>query len=383
MDFSFTPEQEAMRAAVRTLMQRHAPPESLRAWDRAQQFPEPLYATWAEAGLFRLPFPEETWGLGGGVLDLVLVAEEVARGSADLFMAFAGSVFCGLNILRKGSAEQRGRWLPRVMAGEVRMSIAISEPEAGSDLSGLRTRAVRDGDGWVIEGGKIWTTGAGLPGSVINAYVRTGEDADVRKSLSLFLVPNDAPGVRLRKLDMLGRRMTGTYEVAFDSVRVPGEHLIGGENRGWECLLAGLQAERIVSAAGNIGAASAALDLALDHARQRRQFGRPIGEFQAIAHLLADRAAELEAVRTLVWRAAWLVDQGRDALREISMAKLLSSELYARIAAEGMQVMGAQGFSMDGDMQRHFRDSRSATIAAGTSQMQRNIIAGLMGLRPR
>lgn len=383
MDFAFTPEQEAMRDAVRALMRRHAPPDAIRDWDKAQRFPEPLYAAWAEAGLLRLPFPEEIGGLGGNVLDLVVVAEEVARGSADLFMALAGSLFCGLNILRHGDAAQRAAWLPRLMSGDVRMSIAISEPEAGSDLSGLRTRAVRDGESWVIDGGKIWTTGAGLPGSVINAYVRTGDAADVRNSLSLILVPNDAPGLRLRKLEMLGRRMTGTYEVAFDKVRVPAENIVGGENRGWGVMLAGLQAERIVSAAGNVGAASAALDLALDHARERRQFGRTIGEFQAIGHMLADLAAELEAVRTLTWRAAWMVTQGHDALREISMAKLLGSELYAKIAAQGMQVMGAQGFSMECDMQRHFRDSRSATVAAGTSQMQRNLIAGLMGLRPK
>lgn len=381
MDFGFTPEQEAMRDAVRALMQRHAPPEAVRTWDAAESFPEPLYAAWAEAGLLGLPFPEEIGGLGGSVLDLVVVAEEVARGSADLFMAFAGSLFCGLNILRHGTAEQRAQWLPRVMSGAARMSIAISEPEAGSDLSGLRTRATRDADGWVIDGGKIWTTGAGLPGSVINVYARTGDAPDVRKSLSLLLVPNDTPGVRLRKLEMLGRRMTGTYEVAFDKVRVPAANMVGGENRGWDVVLAGLQAERIVSAAGNVGAASAALDLALAHARDRRQFGRAIGEFQAIGHLLADLAAELEAVRSLTWRAAWMVSQGRDALREISMAKLLSSELYAKLAAQGMQVLGAQGFTMDSDMQRHFRDSRSATVAAGTSQMQRNLIAGLMGLR--
>jgi alkylation response protein AidB-like acyl-CoA dehydrogenase len=381
MDFAFTPEQEAMREAVRALMRRHAPPEAIRGWDKAQVFPEPLYAAWAEAGLFRLPFPEGLGGLGGSVLDLVLVAEEVARGSADLFMAFAGSLFCALAILRHGSAAQRAHWLPRVMSGEVRMSIAISEAEAGSDLSGIRTRATRDGGFWVIEGGKIWTTGAGLPGSVINAYVRTGDARDVRSSLSLILVPNDTPGLRLRRLETLGRRMSGTYEVLFDTARVPAENLVGGENRGWEVMLAGLQAERIVSAAGNVGAAAAALDLALAHARTRRQFGRAIGEFQAIGHRLADLAAELEAVRSLTWRAAWMVAEGQEALRAISMAKLLSSELYAKVAAQGMQVMGAQGFSMEGDMQRHFRDSRSATVAAGTSEVQRNLIARLLGLR--
>lgn len=382
MDFALSPEQQAMRDSVRALMQRHAPPEVVRAADRTHTFPEALYAAWAEAGLFRLPFPESEGGLGGSVLDVVLVAEEVARASADLFMAFAGSLFCGLTILRKGSPAQRALWLPRILAGEIRMCIAISEPEAGSDLSGLATRARRQGGEWVVEGEKIWTTGAGLPHSVINTYVRTGEAKDVRRSLSLLLIPNDSPGVQLRRLEMLGRRITGTWEVRFDAVRVPAENLVGEENHGWDCLLAGLRVERLVSAAGSVGAAAAALDLAVEHAKTRRQFGRAIGQFQAIGHLLADLAARLEAVRSLVWRAAWLLDQGQDALREISMAKLLASELYAEVAAQGMQVMGAAGFSMDSDMQRHFRDSRSATVAAGTSQMQRNLIAGLMGLKP-
>lgn len=157
----------------------------------------------------RLPFPQEIDGLGGSVLDLAIVAEEVARGSADLFMAFAGSLFFALNILRHGTAEQRAHRLPRGMSGAARMSIAISAPKAGSDLSGIRTRALRDGDVWVIDGGTNWTNGAGPPGSVIHAYLRTGDAPDLRTPLSLILVSNDTPGVRLRKLEMLGRRMTG------------------------------------------------------------------------------------------------------------------------------------------------------------------------------
>lgn len=150
---------------------------------------------------------------------------------------------------------------------------------------------------------------------------------------------------------------------------------------GWDCILAGLQAERITSAAGNIGAAMACLDLAVQYSKERKQFGRPIGANQAMAHMLADMQAELEAARTLMWRAAWMVAEGKDALREITMTKLLSSEAYVKAANMGMQVMGAYGYSMEYDMQRHFRDSRAATIAAGTSQIQRNIIAGLMGLK--
>jgi alkylation response protein AidB-like acyl-CoA dehydrogenase len=290
-------------------------------------------------------------------------------------------MFCGLNVLRKGSEEQKRTWLPRLMAGEVKMSISISEPDAGSDAGAMRTRARRDGEHWVIDGQKLWATGAGAKGNVICLYAKTDTQVNYRQGMSLFLVDNEAPGVRLRKLDMLGRRSVGTYEIFFDDVRVTADRLVGGEHKGWECLLSGLQLERICTTAGYCGAMQAVLDLAVGYAQERKQFGKPIGSFQAIAHLLADTATELEAARTLMWRAAWLASTGANALREISIAKLFASEAYVRAANTGMQVLGAYGYNMEFDMQRHFRDSRAATIAAGSSQLQRNLIAGLMGLK--
>ena len=199
--------------------------------------------------------------------------------------------------------------------------------------------------------------------------------------MSLFLVDNDTPGLTCRKLDMLGRRSTGTYELHFQDVQVGEDRLIGGKNKGWDCVLSGLQVERITSAAGNCGAARATVDLAVKYARERKQFGRPIGTNQAIAHILADMQTKVEAARALMWQAAWKVSEGEDALREITMAKLFSSETYAEVANLGMQILGAYGYSMEFPMQRHFRDSRGATIAAGTSQMQRNLLANLMGLK--
>jgi alkylation response protein AidB-like acyl-CoA dehydrogenase len=381
MDFSFTEEQRMMRESVRKLMDRVATPEYVRRLDREQAYPEELYAAWVELGLLRIPFEEKYGGLGGSVVDLVIVAEEISRKSADFFMAYAGSVFCGLNVARKGSEEQKRHWLPKVLSGEIRMSISMSEPDAGSDVGAMKTSARRDGNDYVIRGQKLWATGAGAKGNVINVYVRTDPQANIRQGMSLFLVDNTAKGLSLKKLDMLGRRCTGTYEIFFDEVRVPGERLVGGENKGWDCILAGLQAERITSAAGNVGAAQACLDLAVEYSKERKQFGRAIGTNQAIAHLLADMAAEVEAARALTWRAAWMAASGQDALREISMAKLFSSEAYVKCANLGMQVFGGYGYSMEFDMQRHYRDARAATIAAGTSQMQRNIIAGLLGLK--
>jgi alkylation response protein AidB-like acyl-CoA dehydrogenase len=383
VDFAFTDEQKLLRETVRKLMDTHAPPEYIRKLDREQGYPYELYEKWVEAGLLSMPFPEEVDGLGGTVIDLTIIAEELARKSPDFFMSYAGSVFTGLNILRKGTEAQKQHWLPKLFAGDVRMAIAISEPEAGSDIGAMRTFAVRDGDEYVVNGQKLWATGAGAKNTVMNVYLKTDREKNYREGMSLLLIDNDTPGVQLRKLDMLGRRCTGTYEVFFNDVRVPADRLVGGENKGWDCVLSGLQIERVCSAAGSVGGAAAAFDLALAYAKERVQFGRPIGTNQSIAHTLADLQTEIDAARTLMWRAAWMVSEGQDALREITMAKLFASEVYVKVANAGMQIFGGYGYSMEYDMQRHFRDSRSSTIAAGTSEMQRNVLAGLMGLKVR
>lgn len=382
MDFGLTDEQVILQESVRRMMDRHATPEYIRRLDRAQAYPYDLYDEWIAMGLLRLPFPESYGGLGGDAIDMVLVAEELAAKSFDFFSTYGAGVFCGLNIARKGTEEQKSHWLPRLLSGEIRMSISMSEPDAGSDVGALRTTAVKDGDSWVINGQKVWATGAGARDNVINLYARTDPHAHYRSGLSLFLVPNDLPGIVLRKLDMLGRRCVGTYEVFFDNVRVPDANIVGGVNNGWDCVLTGLQIERITAAAGYCGGARAVYDLALQYAKDRKQFGRPIGTNQAIAHMLADMQTEIEVARTMIWRAAWALSRAEpEALKFITMAKLFVSEAYVKAASTGMQIFGGAGYDMEFDMQRLFRDSRSSTIAAGSSQMQRNLLAGLMGLK--
>jgi alkylation response protein AidB-like acyl-CoA dehydrogenase len=381
MDFGFTEEQRMLRESVRKLLQKHAPPEYVRQHDRERTYPEELYQACAEAGLIGLPFPEEFGGAGGSLLDMTIVAEEIARVSADLVMAYTGNIFCGLNLVRKASEEQKRYWLPKLIKGEIKISISMSEPDAGSDIGAMRTSAVRDGNQWVINGQKIWASMAGAKNNVISLYVKTDPKAHYRQGMSLFLVDNDTPGLTLRKLDMLGRRATGTYELIFDNVHVPPDRLVGGENKGWDVVMSGLQVERAASCAGNVGAAQGVVDLALQYAKDRKQFGRPIGTNQAMAHMLADMQTEVEAARTLMWRAAWLVSTGQDALREITMAKLFTSEVYVKVANQGMQVLGGFGYCEEFDMSRLYRDARAATIAAGTSQIQRNLIANLMGLK--
>jgi len=381
MDFQFTEEQNALRDSVRKLMDRLATPEYIRRLDREQSYPYELYEAWVDMGLFAAPFPEEYGGMGGSVLDILVISEELARKSYDFVGAYNGTLFCGLNVFKNGTEAQKRYWIPRLLSGETRMTVSMSEPDAGSDAGAMRTTARREGDHYVINGQKLWSSGAGAKNNVINLYARTDMSVGYKKGMSLFLVDNDTPGINMKKLDMLGRRCVGTYEIFFDNVKVPADRLIGGENKGWDCMLSGLQYERCVAVSAYVGGAQEVVDMALAYAKERKQFGQAIGSFQAIAHMLADMQTEVAAASALMWRAAWMVSAGQNALKEISMAKLFSSETYAKVANLGMQIFGAAGYSMEYDMQRYFRDARSSTIAGGTSQIQRNLIARLMDLK--
>jgi alkylation response protein AidB-like acyl-CoA dehydrogenase len=379
MSFGLSSEQALLQDSVRRLNERHAPRTYIRRLEHENAYPYELYQAWVDAGLFGVVFPEKYGGSGGSVTDLALIVYEMAYNSIDFQMAFGGTVFCGLNILRKGTEEQKEYWLPKLICGERRMSISISEPEAGSDIGSVRTRAVREGTNFVVNGQKVWNTGAGANNLTLSVYLKTDTNEHYRKGMSLFLIDNDMPGVSFNKLDMLGRRCTGTYEVFFTDVHVDESRIIGGENKGWECLRSGLQVERIVSAAGNCGAAQAAVDLASKYAAERKQFGRAIGSNQAIGHMLADMQTETAAAWALTWQAANVISSGKDAFKEITMAKLKASENYVQVANLGMQIFGGFGYNKEFDMERHFRDARPSTIAAGTSQIQRNLIAGMMG----
>src|ERR1700744_3544455 len=229
MDFGFTDEQRMLRDSVSKLLQKHATPEYVRKHDRERTYPEELFQAWAEAGLLGLPFPEEYGGAGGSLMDMVIVAEEIARVSADLVMAYTGGIFCGLNLVRMASEEQKRYWLPKFLAGDIKFSISMSEPDAGSDIGAMRTTAVKDGNEWVIDGQKIWASTAGAKNNVICLYVKTDNKVHYRQGMSLFLVDKDTPGIELRKLDMLGRRCTGTYEMFLKDVRVPADRLVGGD----------------------------------------------------------------------------------------------------------------------------------------------------------
>jgi alkylation response protein AidB-like acyl-CoA dehydrogenase len=380
MYFELNQDQQLLRDSVHKAMEKILTPEYMQRIDRDGAYPYEAYAAWVELGLTGRGIPEQYGGYGGSIEDLALIAEDLGYWSYDVSTAYTVPLFTALTLLKCGREEQKAEFLPKLADGRMRLSVCISEPSAGSDVAAMKTRATRDGNQWVLNGQKLWTTGAGARDNMLLIYARTDPDASPKKGLSVFLVENDTPGIECRKLDMLGRRATGTYEVFITDVRGDESRVLGEVNRGWEYLLSGLQSERVLTSAGYIGSAQKVVDLASSYAKERRQFGRAIGEFQAISHMLADMQTEVDAARLLAYRAAGRLSRGLDALREVSMAKLFGSETYAKVANQGMQIMGAYGYSMEYEMQRHFRDARSTTVGAGSSQMQRNTIASTMGL---
>lgn len=382
MDFALTDEQEMLRQTADRFVARVCPPTTAKEWDEASHYPPELFKGFAEMGWFELPFPESEGGGGGGAAELAIIAESLGCASLDVAQCFILTLMGALVIQRWGTDEIRADLLPAVMSAQTRLSIGMSEPDAGSDAASLRTFAEDKGDRFVVNGQKMWCTGAGLPATQIVCYVRTDRDAPKHKGLSVLLIDPTSPGVELRKIETLARHILGTYEVYLDNVEVPKSNLIGSLGGGWEVMLSGLDLERVLISGGYVGAAQATVDEALAYAKQRQAFGRPIGEFQSITHALADIQTEVDCARLLLQRAAWMHDEGLDSGgRAGAMAKLKGSETYVAAARLGMQILAGHGFATESVMSFRYRESIVAPISGGTSQIQRNGIARTMGLR--
>jgi alkylation response protein AidB-like acyl-CoA dehydrogenase len=381
VDFGLTDEQQMLRKTARDFVARVCPPEKAKQWDEQEIFPPELLTGFSDLGWFSLPFPESEGGDGGGPLELVLIAEELGRASFDVAMCFIGVLIPGLTVFNWASPQQK-RWIrEEVMSGRHRLAIAISEPDTGSDAAALRTTAADAGDHYLVNGQKMWCTGGGQPDTTIAMYVRTGAREPKHKGLSLLLVDPKTEGVEIRRMPTLARHILGTTEIALADVKVAKERLVGPEGEGWKIMLSNLELEKVLLSGGYIGAAQATLDEMLEYSKTRVAFGRPIGEFQSLAHAMADLQTEIDSARLLAHRAAWLLAQGRPCSREGSMAKLKGSETYVSAARLGMQVLGGHGFSTESVMSFRYRESIVATISGGTSQIQRNGIARSMGLR--
>ena len=381
MDFGLTDEQEMLRATARQFVADVCPAERAKEWDEQSAVPPELFKGLAELGWFSLPFAEADGGDGGGAVELILIAEELGRASFDVAMCYIGVLIPGITVFDWGSDAQRAFVRDEVMTGRRRLAVAVSEPDSGSDAAALRTVAQDRGDYFLVNGQKMWCTGAGLPDTTIATYVRTGPREPKHEGISLLLIDPQADGVEVRRTPTLARHILGTNEVYLSDVMVPKQNLVGPQDKGWSVMLSTIELEKVIITGGYLGAAQATLDEMLTFAKTRHAFGRPVGTFQALAHAMADLQVEIDSARLLAYRAGWLLAQGKPCGREGSMAKLKGSETYVAAARLGMQVCAGHGFSTESVMSFRYRESIVATISGGTSQIQRNAIARSMGLR--
>lgn len=352
-----------------------------KEWDEANAYPEGLFKAIAEIGWLGLPFPAEAGGDDGGAIELAIVAEQLGRASLDIAMCFIGTLIPSLTVYKWGTDDQRAHIRDNMLQGHGRYAVAISEPGTGSDAAALRCEAVDMGDHYVINGQKMWCTGAGLPNTKIMMYVRTSKGSKKHDGISLLLVDADAPGIELRQAPTLARHILGTYEVFLTDVKVPKENLVGEQDKGWQIMLSNLELERVLMSGGYVGVAQSTLDEALEYSKVRTAFDRRVGDFQALAHAMADMQVEIDSARLLAYRAAWMLSEGLPCSRQGAMAKLKGSETYVAAARLGMQICAGHGFSTESVMSFRWRESIVAPISAGTSQIQRNGIARSMGLR--
>jgi alkylation response protein AidB-like acyl-CoA dehydrogenase len=374
MDFAVTSEQEALRRQVREFAAGEIAPHVSR-WDEEQTFPAEVIRQLGELGYLGVIFPEDLGGAGLGYIEYALLIEELSRvdGSVGLIVA-AHTSLCTNHIFKMGTPEQRQAYVTRLAAGEWLGCWSLTEPEAGSDAAGTRTVAQPQGDAWILNGSKTFTTNAHQADVCVAMAVT--ERAQGHHGISAFIVPKGTPGFRPgRKENKLGMRASDTGEVLFTDCRLPAANLLGKRGEGFVDALKILDGGRISIAALAVGMAQGAYDASLRYAKQRRQFGRSIAEFQAIQHKLTDMATEIEAARLLTYRAAWLADNGRRYTKEASMAKLFSSEVVVRVAGEAVQIHGGYGFTKDYPVEKFYRDVKLCTIGEGTSEIQRLVIA--------
>ncbi|WPH13479.1 acyl-CoA dehydrogenase family protein [Variovorax paradoxus] len=366
-------DQEAIRDAVRDFSQAELWPNAPK-WDREHSFPKEAHQGLAALGAYGICVPEEHGGAGLDYLTLALVLEEIAAGDGGTSTAISVTN-CPVNaiLMRYGNAQQKKQWLEPLAQGRMLGAFCLTEPQAGSDASSLRTTARKDGDGYLIDGVKQFIT-SGKNGQVAIVIAVTDRGAG-KRGMSAFIVPTDAPGYSVARLeDKLGQHSSDTAQINFDGCRIPAENLIGAEGEGYKIALGALEGGRIGIAAQSVGMARSAFDVALAYAKERQAFGGAIFDQQAVGFRLAECATQLEAARQLIWHAASLRDAGRPCLKEAAMAKLFASEMAERVCSAAIQTLGGYGYVNDFPLERIYRDVRVCQIYEGTSDIQKLLI---------
>lgn len=373
MDFSFTDEQQQLRRSIREFAEGEIAPHVME-WDEASKFPTEIIPKLAEMNLLGIIFPEKYGGAGLGYVEYVIAIEELSRvdGSVGIIVAAHNSL-CTNHIYKFGTEEQKQKYVVPLAQGKKLGCWSLTEPEAGSDAGGTRTMAARNGAGWVLNGSKTFTTN-GHYADVCVAMAVTDKE---KRGISAFIVEKGTKGFSPgKKENKLGLRASDTSEVIFSDCHVPSANLLGNEGEGFKNSLQILDGGRISIAALGLGMAQGAYEAALKYAKQRKQFGKPIADFQAIQFKLADMATQIDAARLLTYRAAWMADRGDMRLTtESSMAKLYAGEVAVRVANEAVQIFGGYGFIKDYPAEKFYRDVKLCTIGEGTSEIQRLVIA--------
>lgn len=378
MDFTLPEELRIMQDTIRRFVQQDLDPVSQQI-EEDDAIPEHIVDKMRQLGLFGMSIPEEYGGLGLSALGECVVYEEISRANAAVRIRFSTNNGIGsLGILFDGTEAQKARYLPGIAGGTQTIAFALTEPDVGSDASGIKTRAVRDGDEFIINGSKMFISNGAIA-DLVTVLAVTDPAKGARGGISAFVVEKGCPGFSVGKVEKkMGLRGTTTSELIFEDCRVPVANVIGGESfigKGFQTAMRVLDKGRLTLAAASVGTAQKALELAVAYAKERVQFGRPIGQFQLIQGMLAQMAAEIYAGRQMVYRTAWEKDQGRAIRMEAAMTKLFCTEMLGRVADSALQIHGGMGYMKEFPIERIYRDSRVVRIYEGTSEIQKIVIA--------
>ncbi len=377
MDFALSREQKDIQKTVREFVKKAFQRDAIHNLLKDHEYPYDLWQKAAELGFVGIHFPEDYSGQGLGAFENMLVCEELCRGDSSVGMCIAFADFSAEMIMRFGSEEQKKTWLPQIAEGKCLSCGAFTEPDHGSDITTVETMASKDGDSWVINGTKTFITNSGPYAGLYNVLCQTDPDAQpAHRGLSVVLVEADRPGITSTSLGTkMGLNLSHTAEVNFKDVRVPVDNLVGEENKGFYHVLEFFDESRFFVAAQALGTAQGAFDRALQYVKTRQQFGRKIGQFQAIQHKIAEMATKIKTARLLTYNAAWNFDQGRIDPELTSMAKMYAARVAVEVCDEAIQLHGGYGYMEEYDVERFYRDAKITELYEGTKEIQKNTIA--------
>jgi alkylation response protein AidB-like acyl-CoA dehydrogenase len=378
MDFQFNEEQRMWHNTMHTFMEKEVGREYTRAHDASREFPWEIYKKMGGQGWLGLLLSEEDGGANADPIMFAIFCEAIAKYSLDTAACMMTSMFTATNFAKHGTPAQKEKYLPPFLMGDRTFSIGMTEPQSGSDAAGVLTRAVMEGNEWVINGNKCFISGAHLSGATIVLLARTGEER--YKGLSLFVLPNNTKGLTITKLNTIVRRSLGTTQLYLDNVRLPRDALLGEVGKGWAYIGEHLEHERLSLAASYVGNAQTALDDTIAYTKQRKAFGKNLSDFQVLKHRMAEDAIHVEAARLLTYSAAAKMARGERAMKEVSMAKVFAVDTLFKTAFNGMQALGGYAQLPEQDMERYMREAKHGMVGGGANEIQKSIIAKEMGI---